>query len=328
MPSNRSYAQPRAKEPASKPSDPGLLTIVSSALETLFNVMTSLFKIVLAATVAVWIINHQEFLEKWLWGLTGGEVFGFKFTRETIDQDAANLEAAVKSNSLYLFDERAVKTALVRASRIAPAIVHSRILWVDDKPNEIVNAAIADFLEQTLKLIVVQVPTTAEALEAMRISPFDLLITNIWRPKDPDNRQRKLDRCRVHYFDFPDPSLTKAFMKADELQQYGAEMAKSRALVRFNEEQNTHSPAGFGMAEMLVSAPGTNSSKPEIIFFSAASAEVARPVCGYKITNRIDVLLNSIVSVLGERHADVLAKKPWEPEKPSSVEPKSPRSRR
>jgi hypothetical protein len=39
-------------------------------------------------------------------------------------------------------------------------------------------------------------------------------------------------------------------------------------------------------------------------------------MCGYKITNRVDVLLNSIVSILGERHADSLVRKTWETEKP------------
>jgi CheY-like chemotaxis protein len=298
---------------------PGRMAAFSSTLESLLNALSSLIKLAVIGILAIWIFSHQDFFEKWLWGLSGGEILGFKFTRESIDGATADLEFAIQQGiNKYAFDNEALKGALIRASHVAPAIVNSRVLWVDDKPEG--NAALVDVLKQKLKIIVVPVNSSAEALAAMQISPYDLIITNVWRPKDPQNLQLRLSACKVHYFDFPDERLAREYM--DQVQNPVREVAKALALDRFNAEQNLHSQAGYSLADQIVSTPGTRESKPEIIFFSAVNAEVARPMCGYRITNRADVLLNSIVSILGERHADSLANKPWESEKRSEAGPK------
>jgi hypothetical protein len=153
----------------------------------------------------------------------------------------------------------------------------------------------------------------------MQVSPFDVIITNVWRPADPQNKARKLDICRVHYFDFPSPKLEMDAMNAQEITQYGKERARELALDRFNVDENLHSAAGFGMAETILSSPGTDKSRPQIIFFSADNARVARPMCGYRITNRADVLLNSVVSILEQRNSKLLVAKPWSTKDPSAT---------
>jgi CheY-like chemotaxis protein len=194
----------------------GFWSGVSATIESFLNALTSLLKVAVVAFLLGWAYLHQDFLEKWLWGLSGGEVLGFKFTRELIDQATAELEKRIGQDK-YALDDEAIRGSLIRASRIAPAIVNSRVLWVDDKPAW--NAPIADLLRQRLKIIVVPVSSTAEALEAMQISPYDLVITNIWRPNDPENRQRKLSLCRVHYFDFPDPLLANEYLTKRRLKK-------------------------------------------------------------------------------------------------------------
>jgi CheY-like chemotaxis protein len=290
---------------------PGLIAGLSTTLESLLNALSSLLKVAAVVLTVVWIFLHQDFLEKWLWGLSGGEILGFKFTRESIDSATADLESAIRRGNTYAYDNDALKGAFIRASRVAPAIVNSRILWVDDKPEG--NSTIVDLLREKLKIIVVPVNTSTEAFKAMQISPYDLIITNVWREHDPQNLQLGLSACKVHYFDFPSTTVANKYISQVQISDPAG--ARLLALDRFNADENLHSPAGFSLADQITSNPGTHESKPEIIFFSAINAEVARPMCGYRITNRVDVLLNSIVSILGERHADTLASKPWETER-------------
>lgn len=284
-----------------------------SSVESALVALCSLTKIGAIAALVVWLLFNQEFLERWLWGLSGGEFLGFKFERSDIDEVTAELQlyaASLKKSPQdnVDIDVNLALDAIVRAARVAPAIVNSRILWVDDKPAG--NAAIESILGK-LKIIVVDVNSTGAAISAMQVSPYDVIITNVWRPADPENRAQKLDICRVHYFDFPDPKLEATFTNAQEVTQYGNERARQLGLDRFNVEANLHGAAGFGLAETVLSLPGTNKTRPQIIFFAADNAKVARPMCGYRITNRADVLLNSVVSILEQRNAQSLAAKSW-----------------
>jgi CheY-like chemotaxis protein len=290
-------------------------------IESLLAALGSLLRVVAIAGLVAFVFLHQDFVERWLWGLSGGEFLGLKIERSDIDDATSELQLyaaeLTKSNQSkpadanISIDLSLAEDAILRAARAAPAIVNSRILRVDDKPAQ--NAAIQNILTK-LKIKVVDVASTAEAMSAMQISPFDVIITNVWRPADPENKARKLDICRVHYFDFPDPRLETSFSSAQEIAQYGSEHARELALDRFNIEANLHGAAGYGMAETILSSPGTNSTKPQIIFFSADNARVARPMCGFRITNRADILLNSVVSILEQRNSKLLVAKPWSKE--------------
>jgi hypothetical protein len=166
---------------------------------------------------------------------------------------------------------------------------------------------IVGFLEK-LKIAVVPVSSTNQAMNAMRISPFDVVISNAWRPKDPENLKRPLSMCKVYYFDFADNQTADKFIDHTEVDSYGLERARQIALDRFNKEANAHAAAGFDLVETIFSSPGSDKTIPDVILFADATAKVARSLCNYTITNRGDVLLNSIVSILEQRHADRLIK--------------------
>lgn len=151
---------------------------------------------------------------------------------------------------------------------------------------------------------------TRDALNALKVVPYDLIITNVWRPSDPDQLKRALTLCAVHYFDFPRGMDTKKFFPDKEVAK-DPDHARALALDRFNADANLHGAPGFGLADTILTDWGNDDSAPQIIFFSAENARVARPLCGYRITNRADVLLNSIVSILEQRCAKRLAAKPW-----------------
>jgi CheY-like chemotaxis protein len=312
---------PDHKEPSSAPAKASELGAFSGgwsrALQDLLSAIFTLIKIVGLTGVLIWAFFHRDFIETWLWSVSGGEVAGLKFQREAIDAATAALEeyssqvqSCQPTQDTYCFDKAVGEDAIKRASRVAPAIVDARILWVDPNPE---NAPIKKMLEK-MGMQVTSKNTTEEALDILKVSPFDVIITNVSHPKDPEHRKRSLTVCRVLYFDFPnspDMSWTKQYFSLED-QTKDPEQAKQLALARFDLDANIHSEAGFGLADQILYDWGTNDKAPQIIFYTNEFARVARPFCGYRITNRGDVLLNSIVSILEQRYAKRLDAKPWE----------------
>jgi hypothetical protein len=133
------------------------------------------------------------------------------------------------------------------------------------------------------------VSSTDQALSAMRLSPFDIVISNVWRPDDPDNLKRPLLSCKIHYFDFPDEAQAEKEISKTDVATYGLERSRIIALDQFNKEVNTNSPAGFSLAETIFSSPGNNKTKPDVVLFAAATARVARvvSVCDNQSRRRI-----------------------------------------
>ncbi|WP_156944622.1 hypothetical protein [Bradyrhizobium sp. Ec3.3] len=279
------------------------------------NFLTGFSQLLKALALVVligWALHDRDFVEDWLFSLSGGELFGFKFQRETIDQATNDLQRLAKSSE-DSFDEKLAQVAIVRASRVAPAIVESRILWVDDgwsksKPNNPFNNTIVGILEK-LKISVVTASSTKEATDAMQITPFDIIISNVWRPADTENLKRPLSMCKVHYFDFPNSEEANKFIKPVDVVLSGYERAREIALTEFNKEANAHAAAGFVLAESIFAAPSTDRIRPNVILFAAATARVARSLCDYTITNRGDVLLNAVVSALEKKHANLLVRR-------------------
>jgi CheY-like chemotaxis protein len=275
-----------------------------------------LLKIAAVGIVLVWVLLHSQFVETWLWGVSGGEIAGLKFQRAVVDEATAGLEAYLLTVTAcqpnqdgFCLDKTLGEAAIVRASRVAPAIVGARILWVDDKPAG--NASLKGILEK-MGMHVVSKNWTQEALNALKVSPYDVIITNVWRPKDPDQLQRALTVCHVHYFDFPRGSETEWTQKNSAGEDQAKDPnARDAALERFNTFANQHAAAGYALADEVLADAGDDDTAPQIVFFTAEHARVARPFCGYRITNRADVLLNSIVSILEQRYYKRLASKPW-----------------
>jgi CheY-like chemotaxis protein len=284
-------------------------------LQDLLSAILTLLKVVAIGVALTWAYLHSEFIETWLWGLTSGEVAGLKFQRQVFDEASTALAAysnqvasCRSADDSFCLDKALGEDAIQRASRVAPAIVDARILWVDDKPEQ--NAPIAKIL-QKMGMRVETRNWTQDALNALKVGPYDVIITNVWRPKDPDQGKRPLTLCPVHYFDFPRGMDTSSFFVKEEAAK-NLDEARVSALQRFNADANLHSAAGFGLADTVLADWGNDDSVPQIIFFTAEHARVARPLCGYRITNRGDILLNSIVSILEQRYAKRLGVKPWE----------------
>jgi hypothetical protein len=169
---------------------------------------------------------------------------------------------------------------------------------VDGNPDN--NTAFVDILKR-LKVETVVVTTTQDVLQALRVSPFDVLITNVWRPNDPVQGEISLTTCPVHYFDFPEDSFQRQNPKESVRTRFNNDIDS------FNEFANKHAAAGYGLAEIVVSSSEGVSTTPEIVFFSGIHARFARPKCGYRITNRPDVLLNDVVSIVEQRHVNSLS---------------------
>lgn len=284
-------------------------------LQRWIDVLWATLKVVLVLLLSIWIFSNRDFVETWLLSVSGGELLGFKFERTAIDDASAQLDSYVRKLSQgpdrgVSVNSQFAEAAIYRAARNAPAIVNSYILWVDNDPDS--NSEIVDILSN-LRIHVTRVTTTDEAFGVLRIRPVDMIITNVWRPKDPETGKRILTVCRVHYFDFPggNDKLVSSFYSNTEKADLGEVKSHELALERFNLYENMHAPAGFGMADSILTDSKSDTSNPPIIFFSSQNAEVARPLCGYTITNRADVLLNTIVTLLEIRHYETLRTKSW-----------------
>ncbi|MCA8917266.1 MAG: hypothetical protein KDB90_17880, partial [Planctomycetes bacterium] len=112
--------------------------------------------------------------------LTKADVFGVKFERNVIEKVTTELAELLRKDvgrNAQTFSEAAV----ARAVHSAEAIVGANLLWVDDNPSN--NARLVEILE-TLRIRVSVVGSTEEALAAMELLPFDVVVSDIWRKND------------------------------------------------------------------------------------------------------------------------------------------------
>lgn len=236
-----------------------------------------------------WLVSDVSFFKSWLNSLTKGELFGFKFERQVVEEVTKDLTQILTSDEVGIdVASRLSEAAVARAVHSAPAIIGARVLWVDDNPQN--NARLIRIL-RTLRIDVTEARTNDQALAAARDYPFDLVISDVWRAREIGG---ELQHCQVHYFDFPDQTL-----RADAAKASAA--SGTDPLVAFNIKQNSTAPAGFELAERLHNESGQLASKPRLLFYAGRSAGIVRSLCGDGITNRIDVLLQSVVSLLEEQ---------------------------
>jgi CheY-like chemotaxis protein len=252
-------------------------------IDALSRSALSLIKVVAATLLVIWVISERNFVRDWVASVSHFEALGTKIDRQIVAEAQAQFDKLAVSQARWGVSGAIGEAAIARASRIAPAIVGGRVLWVDDKPG---NNQIERGILQTLKIEVTLATSTTEALLALRHSRFDVVVSNVWRPNEPRETLRKLEKCPVHYFDFPDAKTRKDYERAGGLEA-------------FNRYSNEHGPAGFSMIEQLVTED-QQTSVP-VIFYSGRTADIARSMCGEKMTNRADVLLQTIVSNLEER---------------------------
>jgi len=269
-----------APQQSTKPEEPVGGDFIGATQRTTQAIMR-IVQIVALIGFLTWIVVDFAFIKDWLRGLTHAEAFGVKIDRRTVDS-ATQLLQQLSAKKPSEFDKAIGDAALRRSIRVAPAIVDANVLWVDDEPKN--NDLPRQFLE-TLHVRVTIARSTEEAMRALKRMPFDLIISDVWRPNDP---RVELQRCKIHYFDYPNDQLRKEYEKPG-----------GGGLERFNLDSNSKGPAGFSMAEQI--APKDDDMVPPIIFYAADSAIVVRSLCGVRVINRTDTLLQNVVSLLEEQ---------------------------
>ncbi len=179
-----------------------LIGATQRTTQAVMGMVQTLALIVLLA----WIVLDFNFVKDWLRGLTHAEAFGVKIDRRTVDRATALLKQLSEEKPTD-FDKVIGDAALQRSIHVAPAIVDANVLWVDDQPEK--NDLPRKFLE-TLHVQVTIARSTDEAMRALKRRPFDLIISDVWRPKDP---RVELKRCRIYYFDYPNQELQEKYEK-------------------------------------------------------------------------------------------------------------------
>jgi len=138
--------------------------------------------------------------------------------------------------------------------------------------------------------------STTASLDLTRVEGFDLVISNIARPGDISV---PLKLCGAAYFAFPSANLHSAY---------------DGDLNRFNAQMQLNPAAGFAMADKFAEEFPKRFGDPQkarIIFYAAASGGIAASRCARIITNRADILLQSVVSALEElRWEELLQSRP------------------
>jgi CheY-like chemotaxis protein len=168
--------------------------------------------------------------------------------------------------------------AIARASRNAAAIAGARILWVDGHPE---NNKLEEGIFSDMGIDVRRALTTKEALTLIPDFAPDIIISNIVRSGD---EQLPLQNCPAHYFEVPSGVAT-------DLTQLNTDTMAG-----------TGKATGFGMAEVISQRFPyyTDHAQPRIIFYSGSSGGVVANQCSRITTNRVDILLQNVVSALEE----------------------------
>ncbi|WP_250523462.1 MULTISPECIES: hypothetical protein [unclassified Caballeronia] len=242
--------------------------------------------ILIVAAIAVnW--NHiAPYLKFWLNDITHLKILGVEIDREKAENEVDRLIKKFegnKSDDEMQIDATAARGALARALNSARAIAGTRLLWVDQNPDN--NARELSFL-RSIGIETFHVGSTSEALKFIPVIRPDVIISNISRPKDAPER---LGNCPAHYYALP--SWANGYSSLDQL-NLDVNSGKTEA-------------KGFALAEEVSKLPIpynelADKENSRIIFYTARSGGISSSQCGRIVTNRTDVLLNEVVSVLEE----------------------------
>lgn len=247
-------------------------------LSSLIEAVGSLLKIVIISIVLIFLLAHWQYFSHWLEGVTHGEFFGLKFDRAAAEQkiDQLLIEKA-KSGATRPF----AIGALARAQIVLPAISGARVLWVDQNPeHNVIERGVLEDMGIKVQLAL----STDQAQTYLRTDNYDLVISNVGRTET----SKPLKQCPSYYVDFPSDELRKQYN--DDLQ-------------RFNIDRQSDPMGGFAMAEVLAAEfPSAFGDRqvPRIIYYTIANGGKVADACSRIVTNRPDVLLQTVVSALEE----------------------------
>jgi len=235
------------------------------------------------------------------------EAFGVKidFDRERdalVQRIVDNPGPGLKADADFL------KRAIERARLNIGAIRGRRILWIDDHPEN--NSLYVDLLSR-MGITVVAVTSDDVARGLLSASPFDLIVTDGHRDDDKlETKGAPLTLCPVRFRALPDTS------SATDLKSYQDRIDGGIGV-----------PGGYRTVEMIAasgavtggSATSSDSAPlfadyqaPRIVMFSGSNGGIASDPCIRTITNRADLLFNTILSILEEDN-DAVFPSTWEP---------------
>ncbi|MFM0350351.1 response regulator [Paraburkholderia sp. RL17-347-BIC-D] len=188
-----------------------------------------------------------------------------------------------RSENQIRIDGPAARGALARALNSAQSIVGTRLLWVDPNPKN--NAQEAEFFK-SIGIEIIEVGSTSKALEFIPVVRPDVIISNISRPNDGSG---ELVKCPAHYYQLP--SWAKGYTSLNQL--------------NLDVNSGKTDTKGFALAEEISKLPNpynalADKEDSKIIFYTARNGGISSSQCGRIVTNRTDVLLNTVISVLEE----------------------------
>lgn len=271
--------------PASnKASESQGVSAIATDIASVADAIFSLAKLLLIVIVLVLVWHNRSFfsayLSQWLNTATHLGFLGISIDRQ-ISAESSIAKIAERNSSkpdLPQINAAFARGAIVRATRNAPAVTGARILWVDGNPQ---NNSLEESILTDLGIEVHRTLNTKEALDVLPGLKPDLIISNVVRTGD---EVLPLRNCPAYYFDVP--TLVK------------------ESIVQLNTElsSGTTKATGFSMAEAIsqVAPTYTDHLQPKIIFYSASAGGVVASQCARLVTNRVDLLLQGVVSALEE----------------------------
>lgn len=239
--------------------------------------IADVLKVTVWIVVLIFIFFHWGYFSDWFRATTHLELPGVKLDRFV--QASAKIEkyASTPRAKETSFNRAFAESAIARARRVAPALKGALVLWADDRPenNSSEREILGDF-----GIRFVNVKSTDEAMQRLDRDSYDLIISSS-RQNEP---AEPLTVCPVHYFEWPFNVPKEAFK--DDLDA-------------FNKHINAAAPGGFVFMDRVKAKYKENA--PPIIFYSASTGRIVTSLCSKTITNRADVLFQSVISSLEEQ---------------------------
>jgi CheY-like chemotaxis protein len=259
-------------------------TLIARSITSVVNAFFSLAKLALVTAILLIVWENRTFvgayLKQWLNTATHVGFLGISVDRQLSAEKNINeiSQRDSKKPELPQINTTYARGAIVRAARNAPAIVGARILWVDDHPD---NNRLEEKVLNDIGIDVRRATSTKEALSLLPGLKPDLIISNIMRHGD---ETLPLHNCPAHYFEVP-PGVS------ENLNSLNADLMAGKTKA-----------TGFSMAEAIseVAPEYTNHFQPKVIFYSASAGGISASQCARQVVNRVDLLLQDVVSALEE----------------------------
>jgi CheY-like chemotaxis protein len=260
------------------------ISAVAASITSVVDSIFSLAKLAVIVVILIMVWDNRGFvsayLTQWLNTATHVGIFGISIDRQISAENSITKIAERNNNNpdLPQINATYARGAIVRAAQNAPAIKGARILWVDGNPQ---NNSLEESILTDIGIQVSRASNTKEALALLPGLKPDLIISNVVRTGD---EALPLHYCPAYYFDVP------AGVK-DNLGKLNVDLSSGATKA-----------TGFSLPEAIsqVNPAYADHFQPKIIFYSASAGGIAVSQCARLVTNRVDLLLQGVVSALEE----------------------------